>query len=56
MLYLDAYGLAYQPQSAYSTGLTEVSRSIKPWSDTGRGQSNIRFSLGKSTTLTDIKI
>lgn len=56
MLYLDAKGFEVSTASACSTGNTEAShvllaigRSIK------QAQSSIRFSLGKFTTLSDLK-
>ncbi|MEK7161695.1 MAG: aminotransferase class V-fold PLP-dependent enzyme, partial [Patescibacteria group bacterium] len=56
MLYLDAYGFSVSTSSACSTGLTEVSHVLLSLGRTpDEAKSSIRFSLGKSTTLTDIK-
>lgn len=56
MLYLDARGFEVSTASACSTGNTEASHVLLA---IGRGQeqaqSSIRFSLGKFTTLNDLK-
>ncbi len=56
MLYLDAYGFEVSTSSACSTGQTDASHALL---SIGRSQaqakSSIRISLGKSTTIQDLK-
>ncbi len=55
MLYLDSYGFSVSTSSACSTGHAEASHVLLAIGRTmAEAKSSIRFSLGESTTLTDI--